>query len=376
MHQPAPACAERDAHGHLTTARRRTREQQPGNVGAGNGEDEADDDEQDSKEGADRGEIAELFGRADGGEQPDVAERSLAWPSRLEVLAGSGHRRPARGNALPWPETADQLQARRVAGRVEIRHHRPTDRQIDLGRQPEPGHRLCTVGENPENREGLAAEHERPAKHIGIAAQAALPESVADDGDRGIAFGLRLRRRESAPETHRRTDDVKEIGGHDHRVQADALLRPLPVDADLDVEAGQRSQRIALLELPPLPIRDVAAAAHLDVHELGGALSGRHREHELVGEAEDRRIRTDGHRNRHHGCGEEHRLAQKRSQRVAKVLRHLLDERDPAGIPALLFDDAHRTEHAERRSARVGRAHARRDVLVHLLLEVQLNLTS
>ena len=42
------------------------------------------------------------------------------------------------------------------------------------------------------------------------------------------------------------------------------------------------------LELPPLPIRDVAAAAHLDVHELGGALSGRHREHELVGEADDR----------------------------------------------------------------------------------------
>ena len=240
LHEPAPARAQRDAHGHLPTARGRAREQQPGDVGAGNGEDEADDDEQDSKEGADRGEVAELFGRADGSELPDLAELSLSWPSRLEALAGSGHRRPARGNALPVAETADQLQARDVAGRVEVRHHRPTDRQIDLGRQPEPGHRPCTVGENPENREGLAAEHERPAEHVGIAAQAALPESVADDGDRGIAFGLRLRRRESAPETHRRTDDVEEIGGHDHRDQADALLRSLPVDADLDVEAGQR----------------------------------------------------------------------------------------------------------------------------------------
>ncbi len=109
LHEPASARAERDAHGHLPAARGRPREQQPRDVGAGNGEDEADDDEQDGKEGADRSEVAELFGRADGSEQPDLAELSFPWPRRLEVLAGGGHRRPARGNALTFAKTADQL---------------------------------------------------------------------------------------------------------------------------------------------------------------------------------------------------------------------------------------------------------------------------
>ena len=375
LYEPASAGAQRDAHRHFPAACRRPREQQPGDVGAGNGEDEADDDEQDSKEGADRGEIAELFGRADWSEQPDLTELSLSRPGRLEAVAGSGHRRPARCNALPFPETTDQLQACNVAGRIEVRHHRPTDRQIDLGCQPEPGHRPCTVRQDPDNGEWLAAEHERPAKNVGIGAQAALPESVADHGDRGIAFGLRFRRREAPPLTHRRTDDVEEVGGNDHRVQADTLLRSLPVDADLDVEAGQTAQRSALLELAPLQMRDVAAAAHLDVHELIRAPCGRHREHQLVGQAEDGRIGADRHGNGDHGCNQQHRLPHERAQRVTQILRDVFEECDAARIATLLFDESHRTEHADRRRACVGRAHARSDVLVNLLLQVQLNLT-
>ena len=55
------AGAQRDAHGHLTTTRGRPREQEPGDVGAGNRQDEANDDEQHGKEGADGREVAELL---------------------------------------------------------------------------------------------------------------------------------------------------------------------------------------------------------------------------------------------------------------------------------------------------------------------------
>jgi hypothetical protein len=61
LDEPAPAGAQRHAHGHLATPRGRPRQQEPGDVGAGNRQDEANHNEQHGKEGADGREVAELL---------------------------------------------------------------------------------------------------------------------------------------------------------------------------------------------------------------------------------------------------------------------------------------------------------------------------
>ena len=55
-------------------------------------------------------------------------------------------------------------------------------------------------------------------------------------------------------------------------------------------------------------------------------------------------------------------------------LCYVPDERDPPRVATLFFDETDRAERADCCSARVGRAHARGNVLVDLLLQVQLDL--
>ena len=69
LDQPPAAGAERDAEGDFTVTDRRTREQQPGDVRAGDRENQSDRHQEQREEGADGRQAAELRGRAHRREQ-------------------------------------------------------------------------------------------------------------------------------------------------------------------------------------------------------------------------------------------------------------------------------------------------------------------
>ena len=209
---------------------------------------------------------------------------------------------------------------------------------------------------------------------VGILREALLPEAMADHDDGGVELRLCLPRREAATGRHRHADHVEEIPRHRHGDQVDRPIGSAPVGGGLDIEPGQASQGLPLFERAPLTMRDVAAAAEPNVHETVGTNRGRRREQQLAGEAEDRGVGGNRDADGQRRGRQQQRLANQRAQRVAQILEEVLDERDAAGVPALLLDEARRTEGAERGRARLGRGHACRDVLVDLLLEVERDL--
>ena len=127
LRQPPAAGAERHADGDFPASDRRPREQQAGDVRAGNRENQPDRHEQHREEGSDGGHAAELFGRADRREQRDLPE--LALTGNGDGLARRHERRPPRCQRLVVAQTPDELNRRDGAGAVEVRHQvRPTGR--------------------------------------------------------------------------------------------------------------------------------------------------------------------------------------------------------------------------------------------------------
>ena len=354
------------------TPGRGSREQQAGDIRAGDRQDQSDRHEEHSEEGPDGRHAAELFGGPDGREERNLPETPLTRNG--DCLTRRRERRPRRCQRLVVAQPPDELNRRDRARAVEIRHQGPADGQVDFRRQPESRDRARPFGDHASHRVWPSVEDERAADDGGILREALLPETMADHDDRGVELGLGLPRREAAPELHRHADHVEEIPRHRHGDQVDRPLRSAPVGGGLDIEAGQAAEGLPLVERAPLTMRDVAAAADRDVHETVGTNGGRLREQQLAGEAEDRRVGGNRDADGQRRGRQQQRLTNQRAQRVAQIVEELLDEGDAAGIPALLLDEARRTEGPERGRARLGRGHACGDVLVDLLLEVERDL--
>ena len=112
------------------------RQQQAGDVGAGDGEDEADGDEQHGKESARPSRDCRTARSSRQARTarclpnvscPAQCDRERACPQRPSPPG------PRQRSALVQP--ADELHGAAVAERVEVRHQRPTERQVDFRRQ-------------------------------------------------------------------------------------------------------------------------------------------------------------------------------------------------------------------------------------------------
>ena len=194
--QPGARGAERQAYAQLVAPRRRAREQQVGDVGAGDEQHEADDDHQ-------RGErplIASAQSRAAGRRR--VERERFLQVVLLVVLApvlrhgGLAHlrldaaqRRLRRLERLVGSQTDHHVQppVRAAIERALLAANERlgAERDGDVERAPdvdaeEPGRR------DADDRERHAFDHERPADDVRRAAEAPLPEGVADHRDRTI----------------------------------------------------------------------------------------------------------------------------------------------------------------------------------------------
>ena len=107
LREPPPAGAERHANGNFTAADRRPREQQAGDIRAGNRKNQPDRHEEHREEGADGGHAAELFGRADRREERDLPELAL-------TRNGDGLPRRHERRHVPMPASGRRADARRA----------------------------------------------------------------------------------------------------------------------------------------------------------------------------------------------------------------------------------------------------------------------
>ena len=182
--------AEGDPHGDLAGAMRGAREQQVGDVRAG--------DEQHEADGAHHREEHDSRGAA------DVALRERLHPHTDQVLVRHpDRRRQAAGRSRsfpPAPRCACCPSARRpkiFSGRL----FRRRCASFGMNGSPDLGvvGEVHPVGHDADDRRRLAVQTKGPAEHARIAAVSILPDAIAENGDRVGANADRRRAPKSRP---------------------------------------------------------------------------------------------------------------------------------------------------------------------------------
>ncbi len=315
-HAPARS-AERRPQRDLFAPRRRAREQEVGDVGAG-----------DQKHEADRAQERE----EDGPKLPDelLLQRHDADAGarvRLRVV-----RRDARGDRL-------HLRARRLKARARLQTRDdlnpvPVARagllRADLQRRPQLGvaeaREAEARGQDADYRATAAARRDRLADDTLVAAVAPLPELVAQQHDAGAARRF-VALDEGSPAQRGHAERVEEVRA-DRRA-----LHALRAFAAREREEGRREagDRLELRALAP-PVEEVRVGSLApvelflrvrlpEVDEPRRVFEGQRPQERRVHDREDGAVGADAQRQRHDRDQSEARLLQQHAHRVSHVLK-------------------------------------------------------
>ena len=310
--EAAAGGAERAAHRHLAFARRRAREQQVGDVGAGDQQDEADGAEKHQHGLAD---VADhrLVERDRGEVEPLVAVRIL----RGEALADGLH---LGSDVLEWNARlgpADGSEVPRAAlagGEVRVVGDRHPD--DPAGRVGE------ALRHHPHDLGRYAVDRDLLPDRVVAAAEALAPQPVADDRDLAAAWVV-LVGPEGAAERGAHTEEVEQRGADLGGVEPHGL----PLAGEDDAGPGDRGrvrQRLALFldvgEVRPRHRRPAAFGEVIDPHEPLRVLVRQGLEQHAVHDAEDGAVGADAQRQRQHGDGGERGALDQAAEGVANVL--------------------------------------------------------
>ena len=242
-HDPPRARAEAGAHGDLTPAGGGSRQQQVGDVGAGDqqhGADGAQDEEQRRPHLA-RQLLRQRFGDDDRFRRLVGIARGLAPALEAEVVAEPRHLAPGVVDAASLAQAAQH----RVAPAVGARGVGPEwDPQLGPAREVEAGRHHTHDGE------GIAVENERLADDLRVAAEAALPQAVAQQGDDVPVLRFLLGQERAPQQRHppQQGEEVRRDGG---RVQ------PLGIARAGEGRAERRVGARVLQRLAAGPVVDV-----------------------------------------------------------------------------------------------------------------------
>ncbi len=373
-HHPAAACTQRGANRGLAAARRRLRELEIGDVGAGNEQEEPDGAQQ-HEERPPRRADEELVQRRHPRAHDAVRRRVLLLEPpddglelRIRLLD-----RHARTKARDGPDEVRAPEERLLARR-----------RGEGGGLPHV-HFLVRKGEplrhHADDLIRDAVQQHRAADDGAVAAEVRAPRAVADDGDSRPRVP-RLLLREDAAENRTHADDREEVAEDVDVVEqlrlalAGERRGPLEVEKAGDVLEG--GHLLAPVEhvggrgqlLMPVLLR-ILLPEHDEPSRL---LHGERLEHHRVHGGEDHGVGPDAERERHdRGDGERGR-ARERPEREAGVGDEVRGPLPAARLPMLLARDGDAAERDERASPRLVRREAQADVLLGLLLEVETDL--
>ena len=316
--QPPAARAEGRPHGHLVPPAQRPREQQVGDVRAGDQEDEADRARQDRErrphrtrelvaEGNDRHRSGRIVGGVLGSEPA---------ADSIEVFAGLGE-----GDALF--QASDRLQV--LAAAAGVRRGRVVaERRPDLGRLVEVRREQRLEGgrHHADDLEVLLVHPDLPADDGGVGAEAPPPERVAQDE---LAPRVRpvVRRLEAPAERRADAEQVEVVRADPHARDALGLAalrqRRLPEADDRGRLKGARLvAKVGEGRKPDV----VGVAFGLPVAEEDEPVRrgvGQRLEERRVEDAEDGRVGADADREGGERDRREPRALSQRPQRVAQV---------------------------------------------------------
>jgi len=192
-----------------------------------------------------------------------------------------------------------------------LREPRPQG-HVDVGRLKEPERRR----HHADDDDGTAVELERPAEHVRRAAEAALPQIVADDRDRGRA-GLVIVGAERAAERRRHAQRVEHVRAQHLGVEPDGLAaarqnhRQVPEGADASHLRRLFAQVGIVQDRQRDGVGKIRRALAQD-HDPAGIGERQRTQQHGVDDGEDRRRRADAERQRHDGDGGEAGLATER----------------------------------------------------------------
>ncbi len=298
--------------------------------------------------------------------RPAVGGRPLS-EKRLEL----GTRR-AESDALLEPSDHEQEVAAAILFHV---------RRIETKRQPDSNALVIDVESRRHDADDGAfhAVDENLCADDRPLGERAYPQLVREhDDERPVRSRLLLR--EYMPSRRCDTERREQVGRHDRR--RDALRRFVGADVDgARVEGADVVERVvALSKLDELravdrkliepQLREPAA----DQNELARARIRQRPKQHAVDDAEDRGVGADAERQREHGDDREAGRARQSANRVARVLRELVQ---PLAAPHVARDFANGRDIAEvaaRVATRVARRLAARDAVLHIHLEMRSNL--
>ena len=283
--QPPPRAAERGTNGELLLARRAARQDEPGDVHAGNRQQQRDRAEEYPQQAS---------GRPDG---VDLQRRDARPPTSLALaVVGLDLERDCFQLRLrllergPRPQTADDAQ-------VVVVPLRPV-RTLEVERRPDldAGHErvLEGIGHHRDDLLTDAVDRQRLSDRVGTRAEILAPDPLADDDDAGIgALGVSVER---LPGQHPHADHAEVVGSD--RQDADALglgaigeVRALAV---VGVDRRQIERRAVVPERAERRLGHVVVGLARDVihaDEPVRIVIRQRPEHDGVQHAEDRRVR-------------------------------------------------------------------------------------
>ena len=258
--------------------------------------------------------------------------------------------------------------------RVQVVAGRERHRDDGLRLEPHEGE---PTGQDPDHRVGLGVERDAPSPHGGIAAEAAAPEALAQQHHAVIAPAL-VGRTHVAPHRGRDSQGAEELRGHDQDADALGLVAAREVDRPR-VERGERPQR--MVERPVLVEAGrgggrgrAVLARRLHELQLGGARVWQRAQQQRIHHGEHDGVGADAQGEHEQDHGREAPAAAHHAQAQAQVLREHVDQGQAAPVavdlPGLL--DAAQLD--QRRAARVFARHPRAQVVLHVHLQVALQL--
>ena len=195
--------AHRVAHRDLARPCRRARQQQVGDVGAGDQQDEADRAHQGQEHDADRAGVEAFVERLDDADGELLVAGRMSRGQALDDAVELGPRLRGGDAGLQAREHGEVAD---VAAAALLRRRDRRHPQLGVGRELDAGRH------HADHRGRLAVDADRQAEHAAIAAVARLPQRVAEDHH---ALGARLvvAAPEAAAEEHRLAQDVEGVGG-------------------------------------------------------------------------------------------------------------------------------------------------------------------
>ena len=337
LQQPAAARAQRRADRELFLTSEGAREQQVGDVGAGDQQDEADGAEQHQQRTAD---VADdlLVQRHD-------AERQAAI-GRIDVRkvapqpGGDGvHLGLRGGGAGAGLELGENVVVLAGADGGSVRRERQRQEDLAVLGDPKRRHHLArqreSFGQHADDLERLSVERHRPSDDRWILPITPRPGAVVEDRRsrpaRCVVSGF------EEPAVQRpRAEHRQQVRGHADRPDAFRFAVASQVEVRAKRDRDVLESRMTRLDVEVLgrrePVfRDVESRRSVpEDREPVGILIGQRSEQQRTGDAEDRAVGADADRDRQDRDSSQPRGPQKRANGIAEVL----EQRRHAGILA------------------------------------------